>query len=135
MNYFKALGLIASSGIVTAGGIYGAHYVVDYVKERNKLQEKLDLAEYRLDGIEAKHRETVNLLVTERDNLKNALDKTRWSLERGKDLIMVDIKKIRDMKQTLQGRIDLIYKSDKLLEEPYKRIAENFQNASYLTKF
>ncbi|OAL10793.1 hypothetical protein A6V39_05755 [Candidatus Mycoplasma haematobovis] len=134
MSFIKVFGLITASALGTAGTIYGGHSVVDYVKERNKLKGRLDLAEYNLSNIEAKHRQAINTLVTERDNLKTALDKTRLALERGKDFIMNDIKKIRAMKSTLQGRTDLIYKSDKLLEEPYRKIAENFQNASYLTQ-
>lgn len=134
MSFIKVFGLITASILGTAGTIYGGHFAVDYVKERNKLKDRLDLAEYQLNGVEAKHRQAINTLITERDNLKTALDKTRWALERGKDFIMNDIKKIRAMKSTLQGRTDLIYKSDKLLEEPYRRIAENFQNASYLTQ-
>lgn len=134
MSFIKISGLITASTLGTAGTIYGGHYVVDYVKERNKLKDKLNFTEYNLSNIEAKHRQAINTLVTERDALKTALDKTRWALERGKDFIMNDIKKIRAMKSTLQGRTDLIYKSDKLLEEPYRKIAENFQNASYLTQ-
>ncbi|OAL10784.1 hypothetical protein A6V39_05815 [Candidatus Mycoplasma haematobovis] len=134
MSFIKVFGLISASALGTAGTIYGGHSVVDYVKERNKLKDKLNFVEYNLSNIEAKHRQAINTLVTERDALKTALDKTRWALERGKDFIMNDIKKIRAMKGTLQGRTDLIYKSEKFLEEPYRKIAENFQNASYLTQ-